>query len=133
MTNYLLDTNVVSDVLRHPTGPAARRLNTLEPGTGFTSIIVAAEARFDLLKKSASRLATRLDELFEQIEVLPFLSPADRRYAELRVELERRGRPIGANDLLIAAHALALNCTLVTANEREFRRVPGLRVENWIH
>jgi tRNA(fMet)-specific endonuclease VapC len=129
---FLLDTNIVSHIIRHPRGPAAQHFRELSSGAAFTSIIVAAEARFGALKKSAARLSGRLEELFEQIEIVPFEGPADLRYAELRVDLERRGKLIGSNDMLIAAHALALDCTLVTANEREFRRVSGLRVENWL-
>lgn len=59
-------------------------------------------------------------------------APADHVYGRIRADLQRRGQPIGSNDLLIAAHALALDCILVTDNEREFSRVPGLRVENWL-
>ena len=66
------------------------------------------------------------------MEVLPFESPSDAIYAELRTRLESRGRPIGGNDLLIAAHALANDCTIVTANEKEFSRAKGLKVENWL-
>ncbi len=129
---YLLDTNIISDIVRFPRGPASRRLRVESTGNVLTSIIVAAEARFGLLKASSTRLSTRLSELFDQIEVVAFEPPADHRYAELRFHLEQGGHPIGANDMLIAAHALALGCTLVTANEKEFRRVPGLSVENWL-
>jgi len=128
---YLLDTNIISDIVRFPRGRAARRLRIESAGNVLTSIIVAAEARFGL-KASSTRLSTRLSELFDQIEVVAFDLPADHRYAELRFHLEQRGHPIGANDMLIAAHALALECTLVTANEKEFRRVPGLSVDNWL-
>jgi tRNA(fMet)-specific endonuclease VapC len=69
--------------------------------------------------------------VLESIDAAAWESPADLHYGELRAALERAGTPIGSNDMLIAAHALALNCTPVTANEREFRRVPGLTVENW--
>lgn len=97
----------------------------------MTSITVLSEARYGLLKNNAFKLADRLTEFLTQLEVVAFDQPADASYAKLRVELERAGTPIGANDLLIAAHSLALEATLVTANEREFRRVPNLRVENW--
>lgn len=129
---FLLDTNIVSDIIRNPKGAAARRLRLHPREAVMTSIVVAAEVRFGLLRKSASASQARLDELFQRVPVAPFEAPADRRYAELRVELERRGQPIGAHDMLIAAHALALDCTLVTANEREFRRIAELEVENWL-
>jgi tRNA(fMet)-specific endonuclease VapC len=78
------------------------------------------------------RWQRRIDEALVLIPVLALDTPADLRYAELRCALERAGTPIGANDLLIAAHALALGCILVSANEREFRRVPDLTLENWL-
>lgn len=129
---FLLDTNIVSQAIRYPASPAAFRILAAPPGELITSIIVAAEARFGLRKDDSKRLTARLEEFFERVPVLPFEAPAELRYAELRVALEKRGTPIGANDMLIAAHALALECTLVTANERGFRRVPGLKVENWL-
>lgn len=131
MTRWLLDTNVLADVARNPTGQAARRLITVERDC-ILSIIVVAEVRFGFHKNSASRSAQRALELIEQYPIFPFEAPADTLYAELRVDLEKAGTPIGANDMLIAAHALALDATLVTANDGEFRRVPGLRVENWV-
>ena len=129
---YLLDTNIVSAILRKSNAGAISRLEQCSPGSVMTSIIVAAEARFGIRKKGSTLLADRLDKLFTKVAVAPFEAPADRHYTELRTELERRGQPISANDMLIAAHALALDCTLVTDNEREFRRVPGLAVENWL-
>jgi tRNA(fMet)-specific endonuclease VapC len=67
------------------------------------------------------------------IAVLPFEAPADVTYSEVRTQLEQTGNPIGANDMLIAAQALSLGLTLVTANQREFSRVQGLTIENWLH
>ena len=78
------------------------------------------------------RGAARALELLDKLSVAAFEAPADTFYGEIRTRLERAGTPIGSNDMLIAAHALSLDCTLVTANEREFRRVPGLKVENWL-
>ena len=71
--------------------------------------------------------------MLSALEILPLEPPADERYAEIRHHLARQGTPIGPNDLLIAAHALAADLTLVTANTREFERVPSLRVDNWLH
>ena len=132
MVRYLLDTNTLSDAVRNPRGTVAQRITAAESGTICTSIIVAAELRFGSLKRRSMRLTTRVDELLVTIDVLPFEAPADLVYAGIRAELERAGRPIGGNDLLIAAHALALDLTLVSANEREFARVPDLRFQNWI-
>jgi tRNA(fMet)-specific endonuclease VapC len=129
---YFLDTNIVSDFIRYPKGRAATRIRELGPPAVCTSIIVAAELRFGALKKRALRLMNRTEDTLATIEVLPLTAPADTEYARLRVALERTGKPIGGNDLLIAAHALALNCRLVTANEREFSRIEGLSCENWL-
>jgi tRNA(fMet)-specific endonuclease VapC len=127
---YLLDANLLSEVSRNPAGAAARRFEA-DRETCLTSIIVASELRFGIAKQPDTRGAARAAALLLRVPVLAFETPADRHYGEIRAELERRGTPIGGNDMLIAAHALALDCTVVTANEREFRRVPGLRVENW--
>jgi tRNA(fMet)-specific endonuclease VapC len=128
---YLLDTNVVSDIVRHPKGAVAARVADAEDGSICTSIIVAAELRYGIEKKGSFRLAQQLEAVLEGIEILPLEQPVDSIYGRVRATLERTGRLIGPNDLLIAAQALALDLTLVTANEDEFRRVEGLRVENW--
>ena len=95
------------------------------------SIIVAAELRYGLQRRGSTRLTTRLEAVLEAIETLPLTEPADRHYGMIRLELERVGKPIGHNDLLIAAHARAIGATLVTHNTREFGRVPELVVEDW--
>ena len=128
---FLLDTNILSDAIRNPRGSAARRMQSRQTEV-CTSIVAAAELRFGAEKKGARILSEKVEELLGHVPVLPLDTPADRAYAQLRTALERDGAPIGANDLLIAAHALALGCTLVTDNEREFSRVPNLKVENWL-
>lgn len=97
-----------------------------------TSVIVAAELRYGALRKGSERLTARLDALLERLPVMAFEPPADAAYGRLRSVLEKSGVLIGGNDMLIAAHALSLDCVVVTDNEREFRRVDGLRVENWL-
>ena len=97
-----------------------------------TSIVVAAELRYGAAKSASKQLSERVGVLLSALEILPLEPPADTRYAEIRHHLARRGTPIGPNDLLIAAHALAADLTLITANTREFERVPSLRVENWL-
>jgi tRNA(fMet)-specific endonuclease VapC len=129
---YLLDTNILSDIITNPRGTAARRLAKEDDASVLTSIIVAAELRFGAAKRASRRLTDRVEGLLARIPIEPLAPPADEHYGRLRATLESTGRPIGSNDLFIAAHALALQCTLVTANEREFARVPGLRVENWL-
>jgi tRNA(fMet)-specific endonuclease VapC len=83
-------------------------------------------------KRGSVRLTTQLEAILSAIEILPLEEPSDHRYAELRTSLESRGTPIGPNNMLIAAHALALDCIVITANVGEFSRAPGLRVENWL-
>ena len=127
----MLDTNVVSDLVRRPGGEIARRAAALEPGSMAVSIVVASELRYGAERRGSMRLSRQLEAVLSAIEALPLAEPADRHYGMIRAELERMGRPIGHNDLLIAAHARALGATLVTSNVGEFNRVPGLTVEDW--
>ena len=129
---FLLDTNVVSHAARFPQGRAADRIAEVGEQHVCTSIVVAAELRYGAARRRSERLTRRIETVLAALVVLPFDEPADRRYAELRTDLESRGMSIGPNDLLIAAHALALGLTVVSANVDEFRRVPRLRVENWL-
>ena len=130
---YLLDTNILSDLVRNPQGEVAQHIRKVGEGKVCTSIIVAAELRYGAEKKGSPRLSSQLQAVLAAIEILPLEPPADGIYGSVRTRLERAGRPIGSNDLLIAAHALALGYTLVTDNEREFARVAGLPQENWLH
>ncbi len=132
MPRYLLDTNVVSDLVNDPHGRVAAAIERVGEAAICTSIIVAAELRFGAAKRKSRRLLTQVQTALAHLDIQPFAAPADRIYGELRADLERKGRPIGPNDLLIAAHALALGCALVTDNERELSRVKSLRVENWL-
>ena len=115
---YLLDTNIIADLVRNPRGRVADRIREVGETAICTSIIVAAELRYGAAKKGSPRLAAQVEAVLGALEVLPFEALADSAYGRLRARLERAGRPIGANDLLIAAHALALGHALVTANER---------------
>ncbi|MEW8627692.1 MAG: type II toxin-antitoxin system VapC family toxin [Candidatus Thiodiazotropha sp.] len=129
---YLLDTNMLSDLVRNPRGLVTERIAKVGETAICTSVIVAAELRFGATKSGSSKLADRVDLILAALEILPLKQPADRHYGEIRHYLARQGRPIGPNDLLIAAHALSLNLTVVTANVREFSRVPELKIENWL-
>jgi tRNA(fMet)-specific endonuclease VapC len=129
---YLLDTNIVSDLIRNPTGVVHDRIARVGEKTVSVSIVVAAELRFGARKRDSAKLTERVEAILDSIAVLPFEAPADFHYADIRSFLEVAGDPIGPNDLLIAAHARALDLTLVTANFTQFCRVPGLRVENWL-
>ncbi len=129
---YLLDSNVCIDYVtgRHP--PVVERLQALEPADVCLSSIVVAELRFGADKSEHPRRNHRiLDTLTDEIPCRGFEVSAAAAYGKLRVALERAGRPIGPNDMLIAAHALSLGLVLVTDNVKEFKRVRGLKVENW--
>lgn len=129
---YLLDTNILSDLVRNPAGRIAEAIRHAGEGEICTSIVVTAELRFGAARRGSARLTAQLESILRAIEVQPFVEPADVIYGGLRSELERRGTPIGPNDLLIAAQCLSLGLVLVTDNEREFSRVPGLALENWL-
>ena len=128
----MLDTNILSDLVRNPQGRVAARIAEIGESGICTSIIVAAELRFGAAKRGSARLTRQLEHILSAVDVQPFEAPADTIYAELRARLEAAGEPIGANDMLIAAHSLATDCILVTDNEREFIKVLGLKIENWL-
>ena len=129
---WLLDTNILSDIVRHPAGRVAERIRQCGETNVRTSIVVAAELRFGAAKKGSERLTAQLEAILAIIEILPLTSPADKLYGDLRAKLETAGTPIGGNDMLIAANAMANDHVLVTDNEREFSRVEGLTIENWL-
>ena len=129
---FLLDTNILSTLIRDPAGEIASRIAQAGEASICTSIVVAAELRYGAHKSGSSRLKRQLEVVLAAMDVLPLEPSADLFYGKLRVALESRGEPIGPNDMLIAAQALAEGITVVTANEREFRRVRGLKVQNWL-
>lgn len=127
---FLVDTNVVSYAMRLHPRVLARWLD-LERDDIAISAISEAELRFGLAKRKNERLQNELDRFLEIHTVLEFSSDHVQEYAALRLHLERAGTPMGGMDMLIAAQAKALDLVFVTNNEREFRRVPGLKIENW--
>jgi tRNA(fMet)-specific endonuclease VapC len=129
---YLLDTNILSDLVRQPQGTVATRIAAAGEETVCTSIIVASELRFGATKSGSRKLADRVDLILSAVEILSLEAPADHHYGKLRYYLTNQGTPIGSNDMLIAAHALSAGLTVITANTGEFLRVPGLNVENWL-
>jgi tRNA(fMet)-specific endonuclease VapC len=132
VTRYMLDTNIISDLVKNPQGKAAKRIAKVGEDNICTSIIVAAELRYGCTKSGSKRLLKAVEDLLSEIPVLPFDVPADAEYGGIRSELEAAGRPIGSNGSLIAAHAYATGTTIVTANIDEFKRIRGLSVENWL-
>jgi tRNA(fMet)-specific endonuclease VapC len=129
---FLLDTNIVSNLIRYPQGRIADRIKAVGESNICTSIIVAAELRYGVTKKASPRLTTQVEAVLGAIETLAFDSPADEFSGSIRSKLELAGTPIGGNDLIIAAQALTHELTLVTDNDKEFGRIDGLKVENWL-
>lgn len=129
---WMLDTNTLSDLIRNPRGPLVQQLGAVPPDAVCTSIVVACELRFGAQRKGSAALTQRVEQLLASMAVLPLDEPADQHYADIRATLGQAGKPIGSNDLFIAAHARSRDLTLVTHNLREFQRVPGLRAESWL-
>ncbi|MFZ5572621.1 MAG: type II toxin-antitoxin system VapC family toxin [Thermodesulfobacteriota bacterium] len=129
---YLLDTNILSHLIRFPTGPVLNRLESILPASACTSIVVSAEIHYGLTKKGSASLTRQARRILKTIDVLPLEYPVDEHYGDIRTHLEKVGAPIGGNDLFIAAHARALGLILVTDNIKEFSRVPDLLIENWM-
>ena len=129
---YLLDTNICIYVARQKPAGVLARLQRLRPGDVGMSVITYLELVYGACKSQRrEENLERLKELELLIPVLALDASTGRHYGQVRAELERKGSPIGAYDLLIAVHALSLGLTLVTDNVRKFRRIGQLRVENW--
>jgi len=129
---HLLDTNILSDLIRRPRGKAYKRLKRLGEDRVCTSLIAAAEIRFGCAKKNSPALTAQAETILKALPILPLQHPVDQVYGHLRWTLEKSGQLIGPNDLWIAAQTLALQLVLVTANTNEFSRVPNLRIVNWL-
>jgi len=129
---WMLDTNTLSALIKFPRGPLVVRIAALEPDSLCTSIVVACELRFGAQRRGSAVLQAKVDELLSNLTVLGLDEDVDRHYADIRCALERAGTPIGSHDLFIAAHARSRGLSLVTHNTREFLRVPGLLVEDWL-
>ncbi|CAH0341780.1 Ribonuclease VapC2 [Rhizobium sp. CECT 9324] len=128
---YMLDTNVVSAIVRDPRGKVLEHLVEVGEENAFISIITHGEIWYGVKKNGSEELSRKVSAVTRRFYVAPLQLPTDQRYAEVRLAL-RQGQNVGPNDLWIAAHALALDAVLVTNNESEFSRVPGLQIENWL-
>jgi tRNA(fMet)-specific endonuclease VapC len=129
---YLLDTNICIYIRQNRPPEVLRRFQSLRPGEAVLSVITFGELRYGAAKSSQRAAALeRLAELAGLLPVLPLPAAAADSYGAIRAELERKGQLIGNNDLWIAAHASAAGLILVTNNQREFRRVRGLKIQNW--
>jgi tRNA(fMet)-specific endonuclease VapC len=129
---YLLDTNIVSDLIRNPQGTVARRIAHVGEAAVCTSIVVACELRYGVARQGSHRLIERVDTVLSVMTVLPLTPGVDRHYADIRAALEQRGTPIGGNDLLIAAQARAASLRIVTRNLNEFSRIAKLKIVDWL-
>lgn len=133
MIKYLLDTDTFSQMAKGVHPRMAARANDLATDEVALSVITVGEIRFGLaLNPVRPALRKQIDQLLGMFATLGLAAGAAPHYAQLRATLARKGTPIGPNDLWIAAQALAADLVLVTNNQREFSRVPGLRIENWV-
>ena len=129
---YLLDTNILSHLVRQPQGPVADHIADVGEANVLTSVIVACELRYGAAKRGSRKLTRQVEAVVSAMTIRPLQSEIERVYASIRVALERKGTPIGAHDMLIAAHARAIDAVCVTDSVTEFRRVPALKIENWL-
>jgi tRNA(fMet)-specific endonuclease VapC len=129
---YLLDTNILSHLVRQPQGPVADHIADVGEANVLTSVIVACELRYGPAKRGSRKLTRQVEAVLSAMTIRPLESDIERVYASIRVAVEKKGTPIGAHDMLIAAHARAIDAVCVTDNVAEFKRVPALRIENWL-
>lgn len=129
---YLLDTNICVYVIRKRPESVYRRLSSAGERGVAISVVTAFELEAGALRAEGKHYSEAVRLFIAELPVLPLEDSARAAYGQLRTALERRAEIIGAYDMLIAAHAFTLNATLVTNNEKEFRRVKGLRIENWV-
>ena len=129
---YLLDTNTLSHLVRQPQGIVAERIAGVGEANVLTSVIVACELRYGAAKRASRRLTRQVEAVLGALTIRPLESDVERVYASIRVAVEMKGTPISALDMVIAAHARALDAVYVTDNVAEFMRVPALKVEIWL-
>ena len=131
--NYLLDTNICIYLIRQKPTQVLKQFSAIKPGDVFVSAITVAELQYGVAKSQQPvQNADALDQFLLPLIVLEFGRGSAWHYGRLRAELERSGQVIGSLDMLIAAQALWLDTVLVTNNEKEFARIPGLQAENWV-
>ncbi len=130
---YLLDTNICIYISKHHPVEVVKRFERLQVGEAAISLITYGELRYGAERSQhRNKSLQKLAGLIELLPVLPLDTSVAEHYSRTRATLATAGTPIGSNDLWIAAHALALNLALVSNNLKEFQRVAGLRVENWV-
>jgi len=130
---HLLDTNICVAIIRRRAPGTLARLQRMKPGSVGVSIITVAELECGAAKSlQPQRNREALEQFLLPLEIMEYDAAAAQHYGDIRSHLEKAGTPIGPLDTLIAAHARSLNALLITNNLGEFRRVPGLKVEDWI-
>ena len=130
---FLLDTDICIYIIKRKPEKVLRRFKSLTPGDVGISSITLAELQYGVEKsREAAKNREALEGFLTPLDVAEYDAVAACHYGNIRAELERKGKIIGGNDLFIASHALALSIPLVTNNVKEFARVPGLKVENWV-
>lgn len=129
---YMLDTNICIYIIKQkPQAVVERFLHTEISQIGISSITLS-ELMYGVSKSSKpEQNQMALTQFLAPLEILPYTDNAAQYYGELRIHLEKQGTPIGSLDMLIAAHALSAACTLITNNEKEFNRIPNLKIQNW--
>jgi len=129
---FLLDTNICIYIQRHKPPSVLARFEAIKPGQAVISVVTWGELLYGAAKSQQAKMALKLlDEFASLVPVLPMLPSCGKVYGQIRADLEKIGRPIGNNDLWIAAHALDSRLTLVTNNARGFERIPRLKIDNW--
>ncbi len=129
---YLLDTNIISDVAHNPSGAVARKLGEIDPDRIVSSVVVAGEVWFGVESNPSFRSRARTESFMQTVRVLALQPEVAMVYGRVRAQLKAVGKALGPNDMLIAAHALSLDATLVTGDAKAFGQVHGLKVENWL-
>jgi Predicted nucleic acid-binding protein, contains PIN domain len=130
---FMLDTNICIYIQRKKPPEVMAHFKRLKPGDAVISVITWGELMYGAYKSRFQKeVLLLLEEFVSYLPVLPMPEEAGSYYGSIRADLESQGKPIGNNDLWIAAHAKAAGVTLVTNNEKEFKRIPGLKVKNWI-
>jgi tRNA(fMet)-specific endonuclease VapC len=129
---WMLDTNICSDLLRKRPPSLLERFYASPLDDLYLSAVVAAELHYGAMRVGSPEFSDYLEQWLSLLSIAPWPCGASAVYAHIRFELEKRGTPIGNMDLLIAAHALTEDAVLVTKNPREFQRISGLKLENWV-
>jgi len=133
MIKYMLDTNICVYIIKQKPAKVIERFKHADISQIGISSITLSELQYGVSKSSKpEQNQMALSQFVAPLEILPYDDGAAQYYGDLRAGLEKRGTPIGSLDMLIAAHAISLNSVLISNNEKEFNRIPNLRIDNWV-